>query len=1093
MIEQPSSVPDPNEDVLLQFQQDYEATDDKDATLRRYCSLHPHLEPGFRELAEMVLMLRLGLLKDLPLPACLGGCRIVRRIGRGGMGEVYEAVQEPLGRRVAIKVIRQGSISEESKARFLHEQMVLARLHQTHIVPIHAGGLEGNIRYFVMPFIEGAALHHVVCRVCQVSSEGGNISAMGWMVGQWAEERQQQSALRQQDPNGIASTTDDILAASDKAEVVSDIRRNRPLSLSPEYFRSVASCIADAAEAVQHAHDAGYLHRDIKPSNIMVDKDGHSWIIDFGLAKYVLEARQKDSEGRAQAANDHVISQLRKLVGTPQYMAPEQCKGEADPRSDVWGLGVTLYELLTLSPAFSGTNQVDLFNKIESSEPRPMQELVAKIPADLRTICRKAIRKKQEDRYPSAAALAQDLRRWLNHEPISARWTAPWERIYKWAQRRPAVAALTALVVIGAAVSLPTITILYLRADADRNEKTLAAEREAIAAQKAWEALTSLVDVTVQRNMARREQLSDEDRDYWREVVARFREFTTAQGGRPEDQQRAANAYFRVGQISRFLGAWKESEEAYNAACDAYSRLADSTTDKAEIHSAQSMCYSNLGTVLRETGRPGEAERAYGKAIDLRTPLINEFPANQQYRDGLAMTYNNLGALLEETGRRGEAERSYNKAIGLKTPLVDEFPGNPHYRHGLAMTYNNLGVVLEETGRPKEAEGAYGKAIGLGMPLVDKFPANAEYRDGLASSYNNLGNVLRSAGRAGEAEAEAAYGKAIGLRMPLVDKFPANAEYRLALAKIFSGRGLLRNDAGRLKEAEEDYRRAIDNVQKLVAQFPANAAYRDRLASTYINLGVVLRDSGRPREAEDPFCKALNLREPLVNEFPANADYRQELTIILNDLGLLRKDAGRLKEAEDDYRRAIDIEQKLVADFPANTDYRNGLAATLGNRAEVRSLSGDHAAAFRLLEQAFPQNEAALKSRPRDARYRRIYARNLELLTKAFLGVGDHVQAAHTAEKFASLDYSAGNYYNAACFLSLCVPVAAKDPRLNEGQRQEQARAYADRAVQLLQESVRKGYKDLALMKKDTDLDPIRDREDFQKILKDLEQTPSRP
>jgi WD40 repeat protein/serine/threonine protein kinase len=384
------------------------------------------------------------------VPNRLGDCRIVRLVTRGGMGAIYEAVQEPLGRRVAVKVLRQGHLSPAAEDRFQREQAVLARLHQTHIVPIHAAGRLGPLQFFVMQFIEGAALSHVLHEARTRLSSGvpGSMPTLAELAGMVATARQVPTvgADASTRPQTIGLAHAPLAAPAGGVASPKDVAKP---SLSNGYYRSVAEVLADAAQAVQHAHDMGVLHRDLKPSNLMVDRAGHCWVIDFGLARYL--SRFEEDADRPQATADTENALTRSALGTPAYMAPEQYQplevARADVRTDVWGLGVTLYELLTLRRAFDGRDE-ELRRRIEREAPTPPRQLVADVPRDLEAIGLKALQKKVEDRYPTAQAFGDDLRRWLRMEPTVARGTSVPRRVWLWVRRRPAAAAVYGLVVL---------------------------------------------------------------------------------------------------------------------------------------------------------------------------------------------------------------------------------------------------------------------------------------------------------------------------------------------------------------------------------------------------------------------------------------------------------------------------------------------------------------------------------------------------------------------------------------------------------------------------------------------------------------------
>jgi serine/threonine protein kinase len=329
------ATPNTDEIILARFMK--ELAERGEAVVPEHSARHPHLAKEFAELAAVGGLVGATRPEDEESrPARLGDFRIVRKMARGGMGDIYEAIQEPLGRRVVVKTIRRGRISPRARERFLREQEVLARLHQTHIVPIYAGGgeEEGALQYFAMPFIEGAALHHVVQSVRLGSTQPGHKTpTLGEVAGLLAADTDAAvPAGPSVDPQG--AMRQESLPQAAPGPRIAPPRR----TLSPNLFRSVAGVMADVAEALHHAHEAGFLHRDVKPSNIMVDKAGQCWIIDFGLAGY-LAGREGDAGGRTDGPPRSEPVSESGVLGTPQYMAPEQFRGTEDVAADVWGLG----------------------------------------------------------------------------------------------------------------------------------------------------------------------------------------------------------------------------------------------------------------------------------------------------------------------------------------------------------------------------------------------------------------------------------------------------------------------------------------------------------------------------------------------------------------------------------------------------------------------------------------------------------------------------------------------------------------------------------------------------------------------------------
>ncbi len=444
-----TATPVSDDPVLVAFLKELEATADLASVVADYARRYPEREAEFRTLAE----LRRNLDRpepadqsDGPAPRRLGDFRIVREIAHGGMGAIFEAIQEPLGRRVAVKTVlgRDKHLAGAARERFLREQKVLAQLHHTHIVPIHAAGSEGPLQYFAMSYIDGAALHHVVrtARQHELSSHASHGRTPSPTLAELAAEARSSSFSGEahegngptsngQSPAAEAttSTLPDVESpcleppADDESPPTPSGNGNGKLVLSPEYFRSVARVMLDAAEAVHHAHEAGIIHRDLKPSNLMVDTAEHCWVLDFGLAGYLRAEGREETPTKAvpeakplpDLGPEPQQPLVSAVLGTPHYMAPEQFQRKADARTDVWGLGVTLYELLTLRRAFHSQQQIELAN------PSRPTELVHGVPLDLEAICWKALRKEPGQRYPSARALADDLRHWTKSEPVRAR------------------------------------------------------------------------------------------------------------------------------------------------------------------------------------------------------------------------------------------------------------------------------------------------------------------------------------------------------------------------------------------------------------------------------------------------------------------------------------------------------------------------------------------------------------------------------------------------------------------------------------------------------------------------------------------------
>jgi serine/threonine protein kinase/WD40 repeat protein len=475
----------------------------------------------------------LGLQRRIESGQRIAGYRVVRELGRGGMGTVYEAVHVGLDRPVALKVLGTHAAPDSSaRRRFLNEARTAAGLHHTHIVPVFDVGQVGGLCYYAMQRIEGSGLDRVLRHLRRTrphvtggaeaaagasSRDGAAVSlgsatssrlsrlwvrvSSGWPwrqpryieVGQGAGHPQTDGSMRAGHggaPSGVlawnelgdstaswgtgsrrasdpernlgangagGASSPNSLPAMPRSEPRSRPDENEPPPFDPPrgmaYFRWIAAAGFQAADALAHAHHQGVIHRDVKPSNLLIDARGTIWVTDFGLARRLA---------------DPGLTHHDSLLGTPRYMSPEQARtGAIDGRTDVYSLGATLYELVTLRPPFDGRSASELIEQIGQKEPLPPRMLDSRIPRDLETIVLKALAKRPVDRYATAADLAADLARFLNREPVKARRISLVGRLWRVARRHPGITTVTAT---AAATILAIATFAYLRVVAERDK-----------------------------------------------------------------------------------------------------------------------------------------------------------------------------------------------------------------------------------------------------------------------------------------------------------------------------------------------------------------------------------------------------------------------------------------------------------------------------------------------------------------------------------------------------------------------------------------------------------------------------------------------
>ncbi len=449
----------------------------------------------------------------------LGEFRLLREIGRGGMGVVYEAEQLSLRRRVALKVLPfMAAIDPRQLQRFKNEALAAANLRHENIVAVYGVGCELGVHYYAMQLIEGQSVAGLIGELRR-RDRPGTAPAPGAETQPVAPAH----ALETQATDGRG----DHLVATAHRDRWANTRR---------YHAWVAGLGRQAALALEYAHQTGVVHRDVKPANLLLDPRGQLWVTDFGLA---------------QVAGDAGITMTGEILGTLRYSSPEQARarrGLVDHRTDIYSLGATLYELLTLRPIYEGHDRHELLRQIADEEPRAPRAVDPTVPAELETIVLKALAKEPAERYATVQDFADDLSRFLDDRPILARRPTRVERLRKWTRRHPLVigagTALLALLTAGSLVSAALIHGERRKAeDAYRSERQRADEAEAQhrLARRSVDELFRVSEEELAENPgteALRRRLLTSVLAYYQEFIARSRDDPGAQESLMETSRR---------------------------------------------------------------------------------------------------------------------------------------------------------------------------------------------------------------------------------------------------------------------------------------------------------------------------------------------------------------------------------------------------------------------------------------------------------------------------------------------------------------------------------------------------------------------------
>jgi serine/threonine protein kinase/tetratricopeptide (TPR) repeat protein len=716
-------------------------------------------------------------------------------------------------------------------------------------------------------------------------------------------------------------------------------------------------------QAVQHAHQKGIIHRDLKPGNVLVThQDGAAVVkvIDFGIAKAVGQSPTDQSLDTGSV----------QMLGTPLYMSPEQASGaclDVDTRSDIYSLGVVLYELLTGTTPF-GRERLELvgYDELrriirEEEPPRPSTRITtlrqaATISAqrqgdarglgrlfrgELDQVVMKAIEKDREQRYDTAGALGADVRRYLSGEPVQACPQSAWYRLRKWVHRRRTVVTAAAAVLLMGVATWAVSTVLILRQrDEARAQRELAQEQRARAERQREEALRAVSEMytdVAEQWLGRDPHLHEAQRRFLLKALSYYQVFTAEPATDPALRQQVGIVHWRVGNIQYRLGKVAEAEAAYRQAIALQGELAAAFPDRPAYRLELAWSLNNLSILLTNAGRRTEAEQTAHRALPLWEQLTADFPGETRYQDGLGRCRDNLGVVLAAVGRSREAEQAFRQAFDCFEKLTRRLPAAPEYRLQLADSVHHLGTLLAEQERPSEAEQALQRGVALLEELAAKYPHQPLYRYQLASTRDELALLFHSSGR--PAEAEKTWRQMLPLLEKLVEDFPGVLTYRAQLGRSHNNLARLLRDNGRLRQAEQGYRRAITLSERLMAESPEMPHFRHEGAQYQSNLGNLLRQAGRPDEAVRAYRQAVALLEKLTTGPAAGNDYRLHLALSLTNLAMLLEETGQLGEAEPVFRQAIAHWEKVAAE-PNRSASENGLALCLCHLGDLLRQAG---------------------------------------------------------------------------------------------------------------------------------------------------------
>ena len=762
----------------------------------------------------------------------IGDFELLREIGRGGMGVVYEARQISLDRRVAVKLLPFAAVLDSKQiARFKNEAQAAAHVQHPNIVPVFAIGVERGVHYYAMQMIDGQPLDQALreLRAGRRQRQASVRSLAVETLGQHAGD----ASLAPSPSPPVASDTQDDRQAATRSSVLTAAASSRR-----EYFETVLRLGIQAADALHSAHEYGVVHRDIKPSNLLGDAEGKLWVTDFGLAR---------------CQRDVSLTKTGDVVGTMRYMSPEQATGQSalvDQRTDIYSLGVTLYELLCLRPAYPEENSAALLRQLDRDEPPRLRQIQPDIPADLETVVQKAMAKSREDRYETARQLAEDLRRVLEGKPTHAKPPTFPERVWKWARRHQRTVSLGMAASILSVIALVVATLMIAR-EKSRAERNLARanryfhDARGMLDRFGLQLADKLSDVPGAEQV--RQELLQETLEYYQGFLADVQ-------GDPHLQLDMALTAGQVAALTEAIGSSTEAVLEHQRTLRLFEELVASRPGNLDQEKHLARAHNNLALALHRAGRIDDARQHFAEAIRLQERLTAKLPDDRQVTGDLAMSLSNLGLLQNETGQPIQAQASFRSAIELLGQLPSSVPDGSTPQRQMAAAYNNLAATYLSAA-PDEALRLHEAALGYQRTALAGDANDLDLQRDIALTLNNLGAA--QARRQEFAKALNYYREAIDIQEKLTGLVPAQHAYQRDLGVSHNNRGLVYSRAQRAADAEAEFRQALTIQEELIQSHPDDLALQSSLGGVYNNLGIVLEETGRLDEAADAFAQAI--------------------------------------------------------------------------------------------------------------------------------------------------------------------------------------------------------------------------------------------
>tara|TARA_R110002049_G_scaffold72490_7_gene187524 strand:- start:90241 stop:93156 length:2916 start_codon:yes stop_codon:yes gene_type:complete len=856
------------------------------------------------------------------LSMTLGDFKLLREIGRGGMGVVYEARQESLRRNVAIKLLSMSSVLDPRQiSRFRNEAHTAGSLNHPNIVSVHSVGSQRGMHYYAMPLIDGTSIDTWVRqkRLCDPTTDAQRSP----------HENGDESAAHRPSSRGTNTrhpALQPLEFADHRHQGWQSSHQPSPRPPLPDW-KTVVDWSIDIADALHCAHQAGVVHRDVKPSNLLVDRNNKIWITDFGLAL---------------CQNSHSLTRSGDLIGTMRYMSPEQASGKRetiDHRTDIYSLGATLFEMLTLRPAILGDDGPGLLRTIESDQPPRLRDHRPDAPRDLSVVLQKAMAKRKDDRYESAEQFADDLRAVLAGRPTIAKPLSLSVWMTRWMLHHRRVVLGGALLLL---VALTWLTASSFIINQQIKETQFAQQSRDLLRRQAHHTVDQLGSQVAQQ-LASIPGTEHVRRSLLDKTLAYYEQFAVAASGDPKLQAELAITHSRIGSLVSELNAPSDAIEHYRKSAERFHALmlAESQeigqTTSAKIAQPAAQNLNQLALALAARGDTNEAADRYREAIAIQKSLIKDSPQNVRLATELAVTANNLGMLLQDTGEEREAISILDQAVTHLSKLVDNDENNELANRGLSAALTNLAVLRIEH-EPKQSIALLSRALKLRLQSIETSTNRLKASAEIAAIYGNLGSAYLKLGN--EASSEQSFAHSVGLLKRLTSIAPLVMQHRANLAMNLNNLAIAQQKQGLHTSATIRFREAIETQSACIDAFAPESKswlqHTSRLAAIRHNLATSLVALAQYDQAEAALLAAIADQRSVLRKCPDMRDARSCLHRHYADLlrcQIRNQRWDAIRSTAEAYQASAGDDERLLNQFNRDIEQANQLVPSLADRS----------------------------------------------------------------------------------------------------------------------------------------------------------------